>query len=135
MNPFRSRVEYSRKKYRQLEQRYAELKHEYGLAQRKPEQFMEKSVQTFMVKGLAVAISFAILGYAIVRSMLMFEFAVIAFTVDLLWELYGTWRGMWKYRKSAIYDVLGRVPIEIPLGISLGSAFLIAFAMMLIGLF
>ena len=121
--------------YRLLKRRYDALRKEYGLALKRPEYLLLKSEQTFMLKGMIIAMIFFSFAFAVLRSVVMIEFGVIAFVVDLFWELHGTGKGWWKYQKSCIYDIGRRVPIEIPLGIALGSAFLIALTIWIIRLF
>ncbi|MFH0829879.1 MAG: hypothetical protein V1887_01825 [Candidatus Aenigmatarchaeota archaeon] len=121
--------------YRLLKRKYDALRHEYRLALKRPEYLLLKSEQTFLLKGLIIAVIFFSFAFAVLRSVLMVEFGVIAFIVDILWELWGTGKGWWKYQKSCLYDVCGRVPIEIPLGIAFGSGFLIALTIWIILLF
>jgi uncharacterized membrane protein YoaT (DUF817 family) len=51
-------------------------------------------------------------GFILLKKMLIVEVGSILFFVGLIWELYGTKKGLWNYEPSPFYTIAGRVPIE-----------------------
>ena len=52
-------------------------------------------------------------GFILLKEILIIEVATIVFFIALIWELYGTKKGLWNYDPSPIYTIVGRIPIEI----------------------
>ncbi|MEM5804883.1 MAG: hypothetical protein QXU82_03535 [Candidatus Aenigmatarchaeota archaeon] len=65
--------------------------------------------------GVLISAAIGLLFLALYRHWLMIEMGVIAFAADVLWEMHGISRDWWKYRASPTYNIMGRLPIEIPL--------------------
>jgi uncharacterized membrane protein len=65
--------------------------------------------------GLIIGAAVALAMYIHYGNWVMIEVGIITFVLDVFWELRGTGKGWWKYDKSPIFNIAGRVPIEIPL--------------------
>lgn len=73
---------------------------------------MENQWIIFSMLGLAII---GISSFMIFKKMLIIELGTIIFFISLIWELYGTKKGLWKNNPSPIYTIAGRLPIEIAL--------------------
>lgn len=103
------------RRYKELEKRYAQLKKEY-LKIRKISNHVILTVGTELPRH-AVLIVFgiiSIIGVMEYKSPIIIEFGIIAAVADLVYELYGTKKGWWKYGKSR-FMIAGRVPVNVPL--------------------
>jgi uncharacterized membrane protein len=70
---------------------------------------MKNQWTIFSMFGLAII---GISGFILLKKALIIEIGSILFFVGLIWELYGTKRGLWNYESSPIYTIAGRIPIE-----------------------
>jgi len=66
----------------------------------------------FSMFGLAII---GISGFILFKKTLIIEAGSIAFFSGLIWELYGTKKGLWKNSPSPIFTIANRLPIEIAL--------------------
>ena len=66
----------------------------------------------WLLLGMTLLAAAALLQY---RSLISIELGLLGMVVDILVELRGTTKGQWRYNKSDVYDIRGRVPIEVPL--------------------
>lgn len=82
---------------------------------------------------ILILLVIGIIGFFFFRENVILELAIIGFIGDLLWELFGTNNGWWKYKKSRFF-MIKDVPIEIPFlvfSIGMGGATMILFLLTL----
>ena len=119
-----------RAKYKELEKRYRKLQKEYILIKRKYKKIkkrakilrkkLEKEYPSYVSSLFLLTIG--TMGLLYFRNLVIIELGLIGFFADLIWELYGTQKGWWGYKKSKIF-MIRKVPIEIPfLVFTLGMA-------------
>ena len=104
------------KKYVSLQKRYRQLERNYRAISKRPELlkeevkiFFQKRVTTFVPMPIALA---GIIYYHHYSVVLLGLLAMIG---DIAWENYTTKWGLWRYRKSRVYMIFGRIPVEVPI--------------------
>jgi len=103
-----SRYARLQKKYRQLQENYEAISKDPELMRKEVKQFFQKRISTFVPLPIAIA------GMLYYKSIAIPMLGALAFVADVTWEYYTTMWGLWKYRKSRLWMIFGRIPIDVP---------------------
>ena len=103
-------------RYGQLKKRYEKLSKKYAELRKKPrmagEEMMKNLHQQFAFISSA---AIGLILYALYQQWIMIEVGLMCALIDVYWELRGTGNGWWSYKKSVLFDIMGRVPVDVPL--------------------
>jgi len=103
-------------RYNQLKKRYDKLSKRYAELRKRPriagEEMMKNMHQQFAFISSAIV---GLLAYVLYQQWVMVEVGLMCALIDIYWELRGTGKGWWSYKKSVLFDIRGRVPVDVPL--------------------
>jgi len=104
------------RKYESLLRKFKALDEKYSKMRVTPTFLGEKIKKAPLQEHFTLVISMVIglLVFVLYRQQVMLEVGLILALIDVYWELHGTGKGWWSYKKSVFYDIRGSVPIEIP---------------------
>jgi len=115
------------KKYRQLDNNYRAITKNPRIIKKEMKKMLSKRVPTL------ISIPIGIWGIIYYKHYAIILIGILAMLGDLVWEEYNTRKGIWKYEKSKIIMIFGRVPLGVPMAYFFIGAALATYILFRIG--